>query len=69
MNFRYQRGIRIAKGVWLIVSKRGASLTVGTPVVKLNLSKRGVRFNLCAPNTGVSLWRFQRWATPSKRNK
>ena len=51
---RFQKSIRICKGVRLNVSKSGVSATVGVKGISLNLGKKGVFLNTSLPGTGLS---------------
>ena len=51
MGFRVRRSIRIAPGIRINVGKRGiSSVSIG----KLNISARGVYYNINFPGTGIS---------------
>lgn len=54
MGFRFQKRIRIFKGLTLNLSKSGSSWTVGRPGASVNL--RGDKFtgNIGIPGTGLS---------------
>lgn len=54
MGLRFQKRIRIMKGVWINLSKGGASLSVGDRGTTVNLGKRGVKGTVGAPGTGIS---------------
>jgi hypothetical protein len=49
MGFRFRKRIRLGKGIWINLSKKGGSLSVG-----MNVSKKGVRDTFSAPGTGIS---------------
>lgn len=51
---RFQKSIKICKGVRLNVSKSGVSATVGVKGISLNLGKKGVFLNTSLPGTGLS---------------
>lgn len=54
MPWRVRRTIRLAKGVRINLSKRGASLSLGGRGLTTNMSKRGVRTTIGIPGTGIS---------------
>lgn len=58
MGFRFRKSIKIAPGLRLNISKRGASLSIGRRGVTTNISKRGVRQTLGIPGTGISYSRM-----------
>jgi hypothetical protein len=43
MGFRFRKRIRLAKGLYLNLSKRGGSLSFGGRGATMNISKKGVR--------------------------
>lgn len=51
---RFQKSIRICKGLKLNISKSGVSATVGVRGLSLNLGKKGVFLNTGIPGTGLS---------------
>lgn len=54
MGFRFQKRIRIFKGLTLNLSKSGSSLTVGHPGASVNLRGDKVTGNVGMPGTGLS---------------
>ncbi len=54
MGFRFQKRIRIFKGLTIHLSKSGASLSIGGPGASVNLSERGTKTTVGLPGTGVS---------------
>jgi hypothetical protein len=54
MGFRFRKRIRLAKGIYINLSKKGGSLSVGGRGATMNVSKRGVRDTFSAPGTGIS---------------
>jgi hypothetical protein len=54
MGFRFRKRIRLGKGVWINLSKKGGSLSVGGRGVTMNVSKKGVRDTFSARGTGIS---------------
>ena len=54
MGFRFRKRIRLAKGVYINLSKKGGSLSVGGRGATMNVSKRGVRDTFSVPGTGLS---------------
>jgi hypothetical protein len=54
MGFRFRKRIRLGKGIWINLSKKGGSLSVGGRGVTMNVSKKGVRDTFSAPGTGLS---------------
>jgi len=54
MGFRFQKRIRIFKGLTLNLSKSGSSWTVGRPGASVNFRGDKVTGNVGIPGTGVS---------------
>jgi uncharacterized protein DUF4236 len=54
MGFRFRKRIRLGKGIWINLSKKGGSLSVGGRGATMNVSKKGVRDTFSAPGTGMS---------------
>ena len=54
MGFRIRKRIRLAKGVYWNLGKKGSSLSVRKRRATVNLSKKGVRETFSLPGTGVS---------------
>lgn len=54
MGFRFQKRIRIFKGLTLNLSKSGSSWTVGRPGASVNLRGEKVTGNVGIPGTGLS---------------
>ncbi len=54
MGFRFQKRIRIFKGLSLNLSKSGASWTVGGPGASVNVRGDKVSGTVGAPGTGLS---------------
>lgn len=54
MGFRFQKRIRIFKGLSLNLSKSGASWTVGGPGASVNVRGDKVTGTVGAPGTGLS---------------
>lgn len=54
MGFRFQKRIRIFKGLTLNLSKSGSSWTVGRPGASVNLRDDKVTGNVGIPGTGLS---------------
>jgi hypothetical protein len=58
---RFFRRIRLAPGLTLNLSKRGASVSVGARGAHVTLSGRGVRTTVGLPGTGVFLTNQEPW--------
>jgi Protein of unknown function (DUF4236) len=54
MSFRFRKRIRLAKGVYLNVGRKGWSLSVGGRGATVNVSKKGVKDTFSVPGTGLS---------------
>ncbi len=54
MGFRFQKRIRIFKGLTLNLSKSGSSWTVGRPGASVNFRGDKVTANVGIPGTGLS---------------
>ena len=58
MGLRFQRRIRIFKGLTINLSKGGASLSAGVRGAKVNFSKLGTKTTIGLPGTGLSYSKF-----------
>lgn len=54
MGFRFNKRIKICKGVSLNVGKKGMSVSVGVKGAKVTVGKNGVRKTVGVPGTGIS---------------
>lgn len=54
MGWRFHKRIRIAKGIYWNIGKRGSSLSIGGHGATVNVSKKGVRSTYSIPGTGIS---------------
>ena len=54
MGLRFQKRIRIFKGLTINLSKGGASLSAGVSGATVNFSKRGTKTTVGLPGTGLS---------------
>jgi uncharacterized protein DUF4236 len=54
MGFRFRKRLKLIPGVWINLSKRGSSLSVGGHGATVNFSKRGVIGSASIPGSGVS---------------
>ena len=54
MALRFQKRIRIFKGLTINLSKTGASLSVGGRGATVNFSKRGTKTTVGIPGSGLS---------------
>ncbi|HAX90785.1 MAG TPA: hypothetical protein DCY07_01055 [Rhodospirillaceae bacterium] len=54
MPFRFQKRLKLLKGLTLNLSKGGASVTVGKKGAGINIGKNGVTGNAGIPGTGIS---------------
>jgi Protein of unknown function (DUF4236) len=52
MGSRFRKRIRIVKGLWINLSKRGGSLSVGGHGLTANISKKGVHETAGLPGSG-----------------
>jgi hypothetical protein len=60
-GWRFQRRRRVAPGVTLNLSKRGAGISVGPRGAKLSAGPRGIAATLTLLGTGLSyVWRRKR---------
>lgn len=64
MPLRFQKRLRLGKGLWINLSKSGASLSAGRRGATVNLGRRGVQGTLGIPGSGLS-WRERLW-TPRR---
>lgn len=61
MPLRFQKRLRLGKGLWINLSKGGASLSLGRRGATINFGRRGVQGTAGVPGTGIS-WRERLWA-------
>jgi hypothetical protein len=62
MGFRFQRRLRLFKGVSLNIGKRGiSSISVGTRGVHTTIGKSGIRNTIGLPGTGLSYTSLLPW--------
>ena len=54
MGLRFQKRIRLFKGLTIHLSKSGASVSIGIPGAHVNLSERGTKTTVGLPGTGLS---------------
>ena len=54
MGFPFRKRIRIIPGLWINLSKKGGSLSVGGRSTTMNISKNDVRATVGLPGTGIS---------------
>jgi hypothetical protein len=54
MGWRFRKCVRIVKGLWMNLSKRGGSLSAGSHGLTANISKKGVRETVGLPGSGIS---------------
>lgn len=54
MGLRFQRRIRLAKGVHLNLSKSGVGISIGPRGAKFGFGPRGVHYSIGIPGTGIS---------------
>lgn len=65
MGLRFNRRVKICKGVTLNLGKKGASVSVGTRGARMTFGKNGTRTTLGIPGTGLSYTDYQ----PRKKKK
>jgi hypothetical protein len=54
MGFRFRKRIKLIPGLWVNLSKKGGSLSVGGHGLTANMSKKGVRETVGLPGSGIS---------------
>jgi hypothetical protein len=54
MSFRFRKRLKLFPGVWINLSKRGGSVSVGGKGLTAKISKRGLRETVGLPGTGIS---------------
>jgi Protein of unknown function (DUF4236) len=54
MPFRFRKRLRLFKGAWINLSKRGASLSMGRKGAPVNLNFKGVQETVGLPGSGLS---------------
>ena len=65
MGFRFRKRIRLGKGIWINLSKKGGLVKnsckgrrLGLRGATMNVSKKGVRDTFSVPGTGISYQTF-----------
>jgi hypothetical protein len=74
MSFRFRKRIRLFPGLWINLSKKGGSLSVGGHDLTANISKKGARETVGLPGTGISyqtkrIWSSQRHGLAKGRRR
>lgn len=59
MGLRYRRRVPLARGLYVNLSRSGASLSVGTRGAHLTVSPRGQRATIGLPGTGLSYTEYR----------
>lgn len=54
MGFRFRQRLKVIPGVYLNVSSRGMSVSMGGPGATVNVSRHGTRLTVGVPGTGIS---------------
>jgi uncharacterized protein DUF4236 len=54
MGFRFRKRIKLVPGMWVNLSKKGHSLSIGGHGATVNFSKRGVRETVSLAGCGIS---------------
>lgn len=62
-GLRIQKRIKMARFLWVNVSKSGVSFSFGRRGLWLNIGKGGTNLSVSAPGTGVSYRRKLSWRT------
>ena len=60
MSLRFQKRIRLFKGLTINLSKTGASVSLGGRGMTVNISKRGTKTTVGLPGTGISYSSFNK---------
>jgi Protein of unknown function (DUF4236) len=67
MGFLFRKRIRILPGVWLNLSKRGVSTSIGGKGITINIKDNKTRTTASLPGTGLS-YRTTSTSKPSTRS-
>lgn len=54
MGFRFRKRLKLFPGLWVNLSKRGASLSVGGRGATINVNRQGVQETVGLPGSGIS---------------
>jgi hypothetical protein len=65
MSWRFRRRLKILPGLWINLSKKGGSLSVGGHGLTANISKKGERETVGLPGTGISYQTKRIWCLAS----
>lgn len=63
MSWRFRRRLKILPGLWISLSKKGGSLSVGGHGLTANISKKGVRETVGPPANGISYQTKRIWSS------
>lgn len=69
MGLRFNKRIKICKGVSVNLGKKGASLSVGTKGYRKTFSKNGTRTTVGIPGSGISYTDYQKREQPKTKEK
>lgn len=68
MGFRFNKRVKICKGVTVNLGKKGASLSVGTKGYRKTFSKNGTRTTVGIPGTGISYTDYKKHGEHNNNN-
>ena len=69
MAIIFRKSVKVAPGVRVNLSKRGASVSVGTKGARVSISKRGMTKTVGIPGTGIYNREYQSWNSSRKAEK
>jgi Protein of unknown function (DUF4236) len=61
MPLQFRKQVKLAKGMYLNLSKSGVSMSVGTKGARMTIGKKGVTESFGIPGTGISYRKQQSW--------
>lgn len=66
MAFRFFRRIKVAKGIYINLSKKGAGVSFGVPGTRMGFGPRGTYYSLGIPGSGMS---YRKYLTTNKKHR
>lgn len=67
MGLQFRKSIKIAPGLRINLSQKGASISLGTKGARLTASKKGITTTTGIPGTGISKREFNPWSSYSQK--
>jgi hypothetical protein len=68
MGLQFRKRVKLAKGMYLNLSKSGVSMSLGTKGARMTIGKKGVTETLGIPGTGLSYRKQQSWKAMARKD-